>query len=168
MDAPGISGAPFPSPTGAHICTRPQSHPHPPALRVQLVKTRQPMVESPGEGGARLRLALSSLGTVSEVWLPLIPHPHPWPEGTALPVDQPYPWVLDRSCLPTEATLLLPTLSMVLLSSSCSSHCSLTDPARESPALLCSSKLEIATPQPRAQGFGRKLSSWSEMSLPAS
>lgn len=34
-------------------------------------------------------MTLSSLGGVSETSLPLIPHPHPWADGTVLPVSQP-------------------------------------------------------------------------------
>lgn len=35
VDAPGICGAPFPSPTGTRVCTRAHSHPGPPGLRAE-------------------------------------------------------------------------------------------------------------------------------------
>lgn len=91
------------APTEAHICTCPQSHLHPPGLRVELVKTSQPLGESPWEAGARLRMTLDSLGSVSEACLLLIPHAQPWPEGTTLPVSQLFPPLLPSlgwSCLP--------------------------------------------------------------------
>lgn len=77
------------------------------------MKTSQTLGESPREGGARLRMTLISLGRVSEAWLLLTPHPHPWPKGTILPVSQPFPppTPIPRLELPpTETALLLPNL----------------------------------------------------------
>ena len=78
VDAPGICRALYPHPTGAHICTRPQSHPHSSGLRVELVKTSQPVERAHGR---KARRRMASAWGVSEAWLPFIPHPQAWLAG---------------------------------------------------------------------------------------
>lgn len=108
VDAPGICRALYPHPTGAHICTRPQSHPHSSGLRVELVKTSQPVErahgrEGPGGGWPQP-------GGCPRPGCPLS-HTH----RPGLLVSQLFFWAPDWSRQPSSSL----TLSMVLLGSSC-------------------------------------------------
>lgn len=115
VDAPGVCGALYPHPTGAHICTRPQSHPHSSGLRVELVKTSQPAERARGrEGPGGGRPQPGEGGEVSEAWLPFIPHPHPGRQ--ALPCQPISPSAVPRigTASSWRQPCCSPTLSMVL------------------------------------------------------
>lgn len=81
VDAPGICRARYPHPCGAHICTRPQSQPNSWASGWSWWKQASRWREPVGGGAGRTR---ASAWGVWGAWLPLIPHPHPWPAALLL------------------------------------------------------------------------------------
>lgn len=161
MDAPPNCEAPFLSPTGAHICTHPQSYLHPPG---QAGETNLPLGACPPEWPGPGRPS-AAWGLGVGCLRPGCPSSHtpPLAGGCSLACQSaPPPPPPHQNCLPTEAALLLLNFCPWSCCVPAVPHtpASLTQP--ENP-LLCSSKLETATLWPRGQGFGRKVSSGSEM-----